>query len=74
MWPNARRAGRFAVPTAHFTIPMNEPIPAAARLNGDPSLTFPFAQAPTGGTWQEVAPGVLWLRMPLPFALDHINL
>lgn len=22
----------------------------------------------------EVAPGVLWLRMPLPFALDHINL
>ena len=22
----------------------------------------------------EVAPGVFWLRMPLPFALDHINL
>ena len=21
-----------------------------------------------------IAPGVLWLRMPLPFALDHINL
>jgi glyoxylase-like metal-dependent hydrolase (beta-lactamase superfamily II) len=53
---------------------MNEPVPAAVRLNGDPSLTFPFAQAPIGGTWQEVAPGVFWLRMPLPFALDHINL
>ena len=26
------------------------------------------------GTTQEVAPGVLWVRMPLPFALDHINL
>jgi glyoxylase-like metal-dependent hydrolase (beta-lactamase superfamily II) len=23
---------------------------------------------------REVAPGVLWLRMPLPFELDHINL
>jgi glyoxylase-like metal-dependent hydrolase (beta-lactamase superfamily II) len=23
---------------------------------------------------REVAPGVLWLRMPLPFALNHINL
>jgi glyoxylase-like metal-dependent hydrolase (beta-lactamase superfamily II) len=22
----------------------------------------------------EIAPGILWLRMPLPFALDHINL
>ena len=21
-----------------------------------------------------VAPGIVWLRMPLPFALDHINL
>jgi glyoxylase-like metal-dependent hydrolase (beta-lactamase superfamily II) len=28
---------------------------------------------PTGSTL-EVAPGVRWLRMPLPFALDHINL
>lgn len=28
---------------------------------------------PAGGT-REVAPGVKWVRMPLPFALDHINL
>ena len=26
------------------------------------------------GTKREVAPGVFWLRMGLPFALDHINL
>ncbi|MGV2389354.1 MAG UNVERIFIED_CONTAM: hypothetical protein LVR29_17170 [Microcystis novacekii LVE1205-3] len=26
------------------------------------------------GTRLEVAPGVHWIRMPLPFALDHINL
>lgn len=32
-------------------------------------------QAPPGpGGFLEVAPGVLWLRMPMPFALSHINL
>ena len=35
---------------------------------------YPFAKAPAAGTTIEVAPGVHWLRMPLPFALDHINL
>jgi glyoxylase-like metal-dependent hydrolase (beta-lactamase superfamily II) len=29
---------------------------------------------PAPGTTMEVAPGVRWLRMKLPFALDHINL
>lgn len=29
---------------------------------------------PEAGTALEVASGVRWLRMPLPFALDHINL
>jgi glyoxylase-like metal-dependent hydrolase (beta-lactamase superfamily II) len=29
---------------------------------------------PAAGTKFEVAPGVFWVRMPLPFALDHINL
>jgi len=38
------------------------------------SLQFPHAEPPAPGTTIEVAPGVRWLRMPLPFALDHINL
>ena len=29
---------------------------------------------PETGALQEIIPGVFWLRMPLPFALDHINL
>jgi glyoxylase-like metal-dependent hydrolase (beta-lactamase superfamily II) len=29
---------------------------------------------PVTGTLREVAPRVHWLRMPLPFALDHVNL
>src|SRR6185369_9454494 len=35
---------------------------------------YPFAEPPAPGTAREVAPGVHWLRMALPFALDHINL
>lgn len=37
-------------------------------------LSYPFAEAPQPGTVTQVAPGVMWLRMPLPFSLDHINL
>jgi len=38
-------------------------------------LDYVFADAlPESGGVKEVAPGVFWLRMPLPFALDHINL
>ena len=35
---------------------------------------YPFAEPPAPGTAREVAPGVHWVRMALPFALDHINL
>jgi len=39
------------------------------------ALDYPLdAQLPALGNALEVAPGVLWLRMGLPFALDHINL
>ncbi|MGJ7917468.1 MBL fold metallo-hydrolase [Massilia sp. LXY-6] len=38
-------------------------------------LIYPFGDdIPTPGTVHELAPGLRWLRMPLPFALDHINL
>jgi glyoxylase-like metal-dependent hydrolase (beta-lactamase superfamily II) len=38
-------------------------------------LVYPFAdEVPAPGSVREVAPGVGWLRMGLPFALDHINL
>ncbi len=38
------------------------------------ALQYPCGAPPAPGMVQEVAPGVLWLRMPLPFALNHINL
>src|SRR5580765_851790 len=38
-------------------------------------LSYPFGEAlPATGTTIEVAPGVRWLRVGLPFQLDHINL
>lgn len=37
-------------------------------------LHHPFDNKPELGQLKEVAKGVYWLRMPLPFSLDHINL
>lgn len=37
-------------------------------------LKYLFEDAPDSGELREIAPGVMWLRMPLPMALDHINL
>lgn len=36
-------------------------------------LVFPFAAPPARGETIEVAQGVLWARIPLPFRLDHVN-
>jgi glyoxylase-like metal-dependent hydrolase (beta-lactamase superfamily II) len=38
------------------------------------SLHYPHAEPPAPGELVEVAAGIFWLRMPLPFQLDHINL
>ncbi|WP_137919262.1 MBL fold metallo-hydrolase [Hydrogenophaga sp. 2FB] len=47
-------------------------------ISGSPgapvALQYPCGEAPAPGEVREIAPGVLWLRMPLPFALNHINL
>lgn len=36
-------------------------------------IRTPFALPPEEGAATEVAPGVLWMRLPLPMALDHVN-
>ena len=38
------------------------------------TLTYAFESPPEPGQVLEAAPGILWIRMPLPFALDHVNL
>ncbi len=37
-------------------------------------IRYPFADPPAEGKAIEVAPGVLWMRLPLPMALDHVNI
>lgn len=54
---------------------MNTPLPAAAIAAPAAAPDYVLGErvpAPAGTI--EIAPGVHWLRMPLPFALDHINL
>jgi len=36
-------------------------------------IRYPFPDPPEEGAAVEVAPGILWLRMPLPMKLDHVN-
>ncbi len=37
-------------------------------------LAYPFAEPPETGAVIEVAPGILWTRIPLPFRLNHVNI
>ena len=37
-------------------------------------IRYPFESPPAPGDVLEVADGILWIRMPLPMKLDHVNL
>ena len=37
------------------------------------SINYPLGFKPEPGEALEIAPGVMWLRLPLPFLLEHIN-
>lgn len=37
------------------------------------TLSYPWREPPERGSAIEVADGVLWLRLPLPMKLDHVN-
>ncbi len=42
----------------------------ATPLSG---MRYPFPEPPAEGEATTLAPGVLWMRLPLPMALDHVN-
>lgn len=46
----------------------------AAMQHNTPALVFPHAQPPAPGALTEIAEGVQWLRLPLPYRLDHVNI
>ena len=49
---------------------MNAPLAATTES----AVRLRWLEPPPPGLALDVAPGLKWLRMPLPFALDHINL
>ncbi|GMV48219.1 MAG: hypothetical protein AMXMBFR66_36170 [Pseudomonadota bacterium] len=49
-------------------------MPDDARTPDAQGLSYPCGAAPALGQARAILPGLLWLRMPLPFVLDHINL
>ena len=52
---------------------MIPPAPETALERG--GLSYPHGEHfPADGQLMQVAPGLFWTRMPLPFSLDHINL
>ncbi len=48
--------------------------PASTLAVPAEGIEYAFTEAPAPGAVTTVAPGVHWLRMPLPFSLEHINL
>lgn len=38
-----------------------------------PGIRYPWPEPPAPGELCEVAPEVMWLRLPLPMKLDHVN-
>jgi len=56
-------------------MPAASPLPAPSPATSPAPPHYPLADhRPAPGQLTQVAPGVFWLRMALPFALDHINL
>jgi len=48
-------------------------IPIMTVLAHPTALTFPYPTPPEPGSVMEIAPGILWLRLALPYRLDHVN-
>lgn len=55
-------------PMAHH----HNEVPATAAAEPE-ALVYPY-RLPNTGSLTEIAPGIQWLRMPMPLTLDHINL
>lgn len=48
--------------------------PASQELCVHPDLDYPFPAAPGFGEVAAIDDALRWIRLPLPYALDHINL
>ena len=53
---------------------MKMEINVSMEANNQKKLEYPFSNRPKDGELLNVKGGIHWLRMPLPIALNHINL
>ena len=68
----ARKLAAAGSITDNRRVPVANPV---TDMSLESLLRYPLAEAlPRPGTALDIAPGIRWLRMPLPFALNHINL
>ena len=58
-----------------MTVQAPQPSASPPAPKGEKALAFPLNDTlPALGQALQVSPGIFWIRMALPFALDHINL
>ena len=68
--PNSSEPRKNRLAKSTITGPDGRPdLPGDVR----PTLDYPCGPPPEPGQVREVAPGVMWTRLKLPFTLDHIN-
>ena len=53
--------------------PQQQPVQEMLIKADQSTLVFPAPEPPAPGQIIEIAPGILWARIPLPFRLNHIN-
>ena len=53
--------------------PVGARVEPGARAGEPMPILYPHEQHPKGAETVEVAPGILWVRVPLPFRLNHVN-
>lgn len=57
----------------HLETDLADGVATVEAERGGRGLTYPLGDAPDLGQAVQAAPGVLWLRLPLPMALNHVN-
>ena len=43
------------------------------NVHAEPGIRYPVETPPEEGSAVEIADGILWMRLPLPMKLDHVN-
>ena len=53
---------------------LEDALKTATQISHHTELQFPQMEPPQPGTVIEIAPGILWARITLPFRLNHVNI